>query len=837
MGIFDIGSNLKNFGTKITNNAIATTSSNVKGIEMPSDKGWVAPSQTNQNNYTTDYSSLLTIADKSQKFIDSGLMSRGLSLKFFNNLVSGDTWKLNYPYVLLVLEVSQDGSTVKYNQKASYRLPINPQELTIQTPFAIKTTVTSRGILEEHNGIPLKNISISGTTGFRIKRSTYGLGAQSSRSAAVNSQNQEPDGRQFKQVTTTATNADVDIAETGYYQFHMLRLFLETYAEAKKAPGNQSLRLAIQIPKDNVIYLVTPQNFTSRKSVSSPLETTFNLQLLAWGTVKNISGGDDSSIQATNALLKTGWTGQDLEKMEELRVQIYKNKDLVSSKTGNADKYLGIVNKSIIAIKGANGIIQTVSDYSKDTRRQASLLLTALFGEKGADAVAQLFDSVTDINQTIDRVKKSYEAQNQNLLSIDNKQDSFLTLDDEKSLNPNKLPIPQDLSNELRRQRDEAQQINKNDISSYISSLSDLSDKVESDVLTKEPTEQEWDLLYSIHAAINSLTGVLSSNTFSTSQTEDDNQSSDPKLQKTALGFWEASTAQDGIGFQVPKGKMEVSFPFRGSLEQLAASYLGDANRWMEIAAINGLQSPYVDEDGFQRPLISNGSYNQILISDISNLYVGQTVYLSSTTQLVSQRKITNLDSISTTRHIVTLDGNTDLGIFTTNDKASLKAYLPYTTNSLKKIYIPTSSAPVDNDANTTPLPFIKEDIDLVTFSKIDFLLDDKGDLAITNDGFTNLAFGKANLIQAAKMKLLTPPGSLLLHPSFGAGVEIGSSMADVSLEAISSGIVSAFTNDYRFLSPSTIQLKVDGSTLSVYVDVPVSNGTGVLPLSLPLSQ
>src|SRR5271166_1809368 len=44
-------------------------------------------------------------------------------------------------------------------------LPIAPQHIQMTTPPAINTTVTMKGIIEEHNGAPLRNITISGTMG------------------------------------------------------------------------------------------------------------------------------------------------------------------------------------------------------------------------------------------------------------------------------------------------------------------------------------------------------------------------------------------------------------------------------------------------------------------------------------------------------------------------------------------------------------------------------------------------------------------------------------------------------------------------------------------------
>lgn len=94
-------------------------------------------------------------------------MGRGLKVDFFSGADILSRWSQKFPYRLLVLESQADN---KYALVSSFRLPVNPQEISVDTPFAIGVTVTSQGILEEHNGFPLKQISIQGTTGVHIGR-------------------------------------------------------------------------------------------------------------------------------------------------------------------------------------------------------------------------------------------------------------------------------------------------------------------------------------------------------------------------------------------------------------------------------------------------------------------------------------------------------------------------------------------------------------------------------------------------------------------------------------------------------------------------------------------
>jgi hypothetical protein len=110
-------------------------------------------------------------------------------------------------------------------------------------------------------------------------------------------------------------------------------------------------------------------------------------------------------------------------------------------------------------------------------------------------------------------------------------------------------------------------------------------------------------------------------------------------------------------------------------------------------------------------------------------------------------------------------------------------------------------------------------------------------DLAVTSDGFVNLAFGKTNLLQAAKIKLATVVGSDILNPGFGAGVEIGQSPAEMDINSIISQINSSFVNDPRFNSPSSITFELNGNSLVMNIIASIRKGNGVLPISIPLSR
>src|SRR5690606_37592854 len=61
--------------------------------------------------------------------------------------------------------------------------------------------------------------------------------------------------------------------------------------------------------------------------------------------------------------------------------------------------------------------------------------------------------------------------------------------------------------------------------------------------------------------------------------------------------------SQYGVPFEsASTSKILVPVPFGKSLEEISLRYLGDANRWLEIATLNALRDPYIDEEGFNYP-------------------------------------------------------------------------------------------------------------------------------------------------------------------------------------------------------------------------------------------
>jgi len=282
----------------------------------------------------------------------------------------------------------------------------------------------------------------------------------------------------------------------------------------------------------------------------------------------------------------------------------------------------------------------------------------------------------------------------------------------------------------------------------------------------------------------------------------------DTAVDPFALARANANNPDVNIG-QYSSGQL-VRFNYGDDLESLANRYLGDPNKWIDIALANGLQPPYIDEVGQAVPLQSNGSGNQINIAstDVNGndnsekFYVNQTIFLQSNTQLFpDQRNIINIVRIASTGDlIITLSGASNLGQYTTAADAYVRVYLPDTVNSALFILIP-SSEPLPNNRQETVPWFLANSAQDEKQAGIDLLLGENDDLMFTPNHDFSLSYGLQNAVQAMRLKIVTELGELRYHQSFGLVNVIGNKNSN--LDAVKNSITNSLTvqvgQDSRF--------------------------------------
>jgi hypothetical protein len=820
----------------------------------------------NQQNQTTSLADqdnvtnlIGVLGSLQQPSIGHSLTLKGFTVSnFASNTVYAD-WKSRFPYFFSIQEVSYNNRSPVYSTVAVFRLPINPTDVTINAPFAIKTTVTSDGILEEHNGIPLKSIVLTGTTGTYITRPQNGkpgatgilntlfggtiTAANSLISSLKSAQNAfAGDGTPSPGGAAPSTNAMDNTPNSGYYQYHMLRIFLETYALIKKSANGRKYRLAFHMIKDKQAYLVTPNVFQTRKSGASPMEYLYTIQMTAWAAI------DLSKAVATTNITNTSNSLNDLQKalntLQNARNILTGASNVISAVQADVQTNIfGPLNTVIGLTKQTLGIAKSLADLPNNLYKsflgsvvsnwnslvqtntnltQFNAKMQSIIAENSLVSSAQLF-----INNTSNPGGQDYYADS-----------VFDDPDFTDSINVSALPTTAAQQNSLNNLDLQAASLTQQDLTNLAVNMQGLSDALAPSIENLDPTDENWDILYSLQDSIASLYSVVADGSLNTSAYAQNLGNSNTAQQTTALAFWTQSAATYQIPFNTYQGKFQVPFQFKATLEQLALTYLNDATLWNDIAALNGLQAPYVDEVGFTYSFLANGSAYTFNINSNTNLYVGQTIYVSSNTQIPVQCVIQAINVLSSTNFQIVVN-NANMGNFLFADDAQMKAYLPYTVNSLKKIYIPTNQLPQDtSNENQQQITFIDEDLELVNFAKIDLLLDSNFDLAITPDGFANLAYGTTNLVQAATLKMATIAGSQILDPNYGASVAPGTSVADLDFDSIIASINNSFASDPRFNTPSSIDFDINGPTLSATVVTSTKQSSnGILPITIPLTQ
>lgn len=827
----------------------------------------------------------------------SGLSSEN---SFFKPIqIDGERWNKLYPYRLLVWDMDKGGvagigstspSALKvftdYNSsgkftlsfepmgsKWEFRLPITPQQLSINTPYAITTTPTLRGIVEEHAGVKFKMINCAGTMGvWPSRKNLNGKPENPTIFTTLFSGTVQAFGGVINQVDRTlnaiqghpAPNPTkmqpngVLLESTGYYQALLLDQFLEQYAEAKKDPANAAWRLVFDIPKENQSFVVTPVQFSYSKSVDSPNEIRYTLQFKAWQRIDITGGANPSEIKELK--LEPDLLSKLINSVEEARRTLGAAYNLVKAVRSDFQTPFNILREISLFAKDLAGFVISAVDLPRQIIQDSQSAIKDVFvknlslsyqnyqdsstlyaiqsiqessnlkegvsdsqiasGQLGNNASSALqTDPVSEIFKNPEQNFELFNSITSDNISFNFAQRDIIDADLESIKNTTVDDLIQDRAKllELALQISDAFGAGSEDYDS-IYDRSAPKDRIQ------EMTIDEFSILRSIYDVIQNLDSITATNEI------------DQGRIQNAFEYVGGLANDSGINFDTSSiSKIRVPVPYGLSMEQISARFLGDPDRWMEIATLNALRSPYIDEDGFYYNLLSNADGRRFNVNTNQNIFVGQKIYLSSLTQNTITRRIIDIEKINSTNYLVTVDGLDNLDAYTITDNAKMKAFLPGTVNSLDQIYIP-SELEATETVLSRPIPSTAGD-PLVGLSKVDWLIGENNDVVIDSFGNFKLAAGLSNLIQALKMKFSTQPGKLLKHPEYGAGLTPGVSTADLNNSDVISQIVKSIENDPRYGKILSLKVEKNGPTYSVGLAVTLADGSGVFPISFVLNQ
>lgn len=806
----------------------------------------------------------------------------GNKSKFFPSdlAIDPNQWDKYSPYQLVMVKASDpDPNTgdVSYTPLPyRFTLPIPPQELTLDMPIPTNVQATLGGIVTQHGGAPFRDIMLQGTTGITpAKARGVALGqrgvVESVFAGTVNNLAQARTSAS-KLFTGTASNLNVFTGlgstttdqntilqtSTGYFQMRLMERFIETYLALKVDGANtigsttaststgmtvtagntggdfntanidpRKTRLAFCMWKDQSVYLVEPLKFTKRRSVQSPMEYMFNLQLKAYKRITLSQGAQGQSAHQFVAR-KPSLLAQVFNRFTAARQLLNNLSDVVQSMINDPTQQLA------------------------EAMRETNLFLAAVSGAAvtidhlPADFDDPIFQAVQDQWSQLRNKFLSLVSPELDQTLISNL--GQLTAEDRQALKRNvwpklsasQLQLPVATRRKIQQEISRVKNFTRSDFESHRDAIqkgaADFADRIGAGnstyaqqfnrvtpTVNRTPTNSEFDVLFSLNEIAQSLDHLAVS------------QQIDPPV-PTSIEYVAGLAEGSGIAFQIPQSKRAVPFPYGFTLERLALLYLGDADRWHEIATLNGLRNPYIDEIGFALQLLTNGSGNTISVSDRINLFQGQTIWLSSSSTRRDKRHILRIDTISSTQHLLTLDGDPDLDKFTVAAQALLETFLPGTVNSQQSVFIP-SDIQAPEDPRTKQVPGVDDFDGLLQVSGIDLLLTPSGDLAITPDGDCRVAFGLQNVIQTVKLALGTPRGSLLQHPQYGLPISVGMSTADANAQDILNAAKELFNNDPMFSGVRSAFVQKDGSVLQITLDVGVAGTSQYIPVTVVLND
>lgn len=290
---------------------------------------------------------------------------QALDEKFVQNLL--------YYFELRVPPEVAQGARVPY----IYPLILSPNAYRISEPFTVGRQFTrGGGIFVEESGIIAREITVSGTTGFKPR--PWGKKQSEFSSIAF-----PGDGKSFSRTTAQFQAAVEALSGQRHFQFLQDSVF-RTYADLKRNPATaRGTELYFHVQKDDESWRVIPLSFELSRDQSNPLSYPYSFSLLAVGPADESVKGQSEDAEVVDkindafAMVKAGTAQiraaiQDVTGVQEqVRVTALGGANLIADAGSIADAADDFIS-------GSKRLIDVPLSYIAQTQRALDSALNVL---------------------------------------------------------------------------------------------------------------------------------------------------------------------------------------------------------------------------------------------------------------------------------------------------------------------------------------------------------------------------------------------------------------------------------------------------------------------------